>query len=194
MIEQIQTPATASGNESEEKKPEIKALDPPKEPEKEFFDTETLSLFQTGNGRLRATVAGEKSYLDVRVVRCFPQTIPDQFWALVYNTDTRAIGVIENPEELDEKSLETALQNLEMVYFRPEITRVISMKEEFGAVYFEVETDRGPRSFVSKGVREALTEDEVGTIILSDVNENRYAISDWQNLDRRSQKFLERIL
>ena len=129
----------------------------------------------------------------MKVVRCFPQTEPDLWWALLHR-DNRVIGVIPEPEKLDDESRTTAIKCLEGVYFLPQITAVHSLKEEFGAIYFEVDTDRGPRSFVSKGVREALEEIGDGDIILTDVHENRYAIPDPVRLDAKSRRLLERIL
>ena len=52
-----------------------------------------MKLFRDGSGRTRATMADEKSFLDVRVMRCFPQSIPDRFWAVAYS-DNRVIGVV----------------------------------------------------------------------------------------------------
>ena len=183
----------AQGAQGPAGKPEIKPIEPPVEPEHEFLDPGALRIFEDRKGRTRATLEGVCTYLDVKLVRCFPQSIPDRFWALAYQ-DNRVIGVIAEPQKLANDSLDTALDCLERQYFVPKITAVKSLKEEFGAVYFEVETDRGPRSFVTKAVREAQEETEEGEIFLSDVNENRYSIPDWQALDPRSRRYLERII
>ena len=177
----------------DEKKPKIKPIDPPREPEREFLELDALRIFRDASGRVRAALKDDRSHLDVRVIRCFPQSIPDRFWALTHQ-DGRVIGVIVDPDALDEESLEASLYSLEQQYFLPQITAVHSLKEEFGAIYFEVDTDRGQRSFVAKGVREALEETSDGEIILTDVNENRYAITNYQNLDSRSRRFLDRII
>ena len=190
---QEQKPADGAAEKTDEAKPEIKPIQLPPEPEHEFFEPSKLRLFGDGSGRTRATINGDRSYLDVKLVRSFPQTIPDRFWALAYQ-DNRVIGVIEDPEALDKESYQTALACLETHYFAPIITAIRSLKEEFGAMYFEVETDRGPRSFVATGVRDGIEDAETGKLILVDVDENRYRIPDWQSLDAESQRFLERII
>jgi len=184
---------TATNGNSGESKPEIKRIELPPEPEYEFLDPAKLRLFRDGSGRTRATIEDTCSYLDVKLVRSFPQTIPDQFWGLTYQ-DNRVIGVIEDPRALDEESYRVALDCLETQYFMPIITAIRSLKEDFGAVYFEVETDRGPRTFVAKAVRDSIDETETGEVILVDVDENRYCIPDWQQLDAKSQRYLERII
>lgn len=192
MTEETIAEITTPGNNGNGGENGIKPIDPPPEPEFEFIDTSILRIFSDEKGYTRATMT-EKSYLDVRVIRCFPQSIPDKYWALAY-ADNRVIGIIADPTELTEESFSAAKENLARLYFIPEITAVYSLKEEFGAIYFEVDTDRGPRSFVAKGVREALEELEGGEIFLTDVNENRYRIREWQTLDTRSRRFLERII
>ncbi len=172
---------------------EVRKIDPPREPECDEIDPARLRIWADRSAKIRATFADDKSHLDVKVVRCFPQSDPDHWWALLHR-DNRVIGVIPEPEKLDDESRETAIKCLAGVYFLPRITAVYSLKEEFGAIYFEVNTDRGPRSFVSKGVREALEEMGDGEIIFTDVHENRYAIPDPASLDVKSRRLLERIL
>ncbi len=184
---------TATSGSSGEGKPEIKPIEPPPEPEHDFLDAAKLRLFRDGSGRSRATIEDTRSYPDVKLVRCFPQTVPDQFWALTYQ-DNRVIGVIDDPRDLDRESYRVALDCLEVQYFMPVVTAIRSLKEEFGAVYFEVETDRGPRSFVAKAVRDSIDETEAGGVILVDVDENRYCIPNWLQLDEKSQRYLERII
>jgi len=194
MTEAIQEETTKQDEEAaKQEKPEIKPITHPPEPDYDFLDPARLRLFTDKSGRLRATVEEDRSFLDVNVVRVFPQSIPSGYWALT-GPDGRVIGVIAEPEKLEKSSLEAARQALQRHYFLPVITEICSLKEEFGAVYFEVETDRGPRSFVAKGVRDGIVETETGELILVDVDENRYRIPDWHRLSARSRRHLERII
>ncbi len=185
MMEQI-------ANTSDENT-DIKPIEQPDEPEYEFLDCARLTVFCDDSRRIRATVADDKSFLDVRFVRCFPNTNPDAFWALL-DRKSQVIGIIADPAELDDDSRSAGLASLEEQYFCPVVTAIRSMKEEFGAVYFDVETDRGPRSFVSKGVRESIEEQDTGNIVLTDVDENRYVIPDWTRLDAKSRKLIAHVV
>ncbi len=172
----------------------VKAIEPPLEPEFDFIPPDDVRIFTDATGKTRMAVGDKCAHLDVKIARCFPQSEPDGYWVVSYRDD-RVIGVIVDPEDLDRESLEAASARLDQQYFMPRITAVLSLKEEFGAVYFEVETDRGSRSFVTKGVREAAQEElDDGEILITDVNENRYSIPDWQSMDPRSRRLLERIV
>jgi len=193
LINMIEEPKATPSNGHAENVSDVRKIEPPREPEYDTIEPEKVRVFADSTGRIRATFDSDKSQLDIKVVRCFPQSDPDHFWALLHR-DNRVIGVIADPEELDEESRKTSLRCIEGVYFLPCITAVHSLKEEFGAIYFEVETDRGPRSFVSKGVREALEEMGDGEIILTDVHENRYTIRNVESMDQKSRRLLERII
>ena len=104
------------------------------------------------------------------------------------------IGPLVRLGELDDASREAALASLGRRYFIPTITRVMSLTEEFGAVYCEVETDRGRRQFVVRGARDALEEQDEGNLLIPDVDGNRYRITSPALLDPRSRRLLERLV
>lgn len=172
---------------------ETRPLTPPPEPEYDALDPSRLHLSLGSNGRLRATVDHDRSFLAINVVRCFPASHPDRYWALTDQTG-RVIGVIADPAKLDEASYDVVNKALARHYFRPTITRIRSVREELGAVYFDVETDHGPRSFVAKGVRDSVEVGDDGQITIVDVDDNRYRVTDWQSLDDRSRERLERLI
>ena len=164
-----------------------------REPHYEFLDPEKLRLFKDGSGRVRLTVEGDRSYLDVKVVRAFPLSHPDRYIGLLDGKD-KVIGLVVELRHLDNESRRLALRALERHYFTPTIRRIHRLTEEFGAVYFEVDTDRGGREFVVKGIRDTMEELGDGQFLITDVYGNRYRISDWRRLDVRSRRLLERVL
>ena len=164
-----------------------------REPHYEFLDPAKLRLFRDGSGRLRMTIEGERSYLEVEAVRTFPMSDPDHYVGFLDN-QSKVIGIVVELGRMDEESQRLVAESLERHYFVPTITRVYSMKEEFGAVYWDVETDRGRREFVVKGMRDAIQELDNGELLFPDVDGNRYRIVDWRQLDLRSQRLLERVV
>ena len=166
-----------------------------KEPYHDEWAVATLRLFHDDSGRLRLTVKGDRCYLDVKVVRAFPMTDPDGSVALLDACHRdMVIGPLVRLDELNADSREAALESLGRRYFIPTITRVVSLTEEFGAVYCEVETDRGPRHFVVRGARDALEEQGDGELLMPDVDGNRYRVPDLETLGPRSRRLLERIV
>lgn len=164
-----------------------------KEPEHKFLDPGRVRLFTDDSGRFRLTVEDDRCYLDVKVVRAFPLSLPDRYLGFL-NPKDRVIGLVKDPEEMDPDSRRLALERLQRRYFTPNIERIEDMKEEFGAVYFRVETDHGKRRFVVKGIRDSLVDLGEGELLIMDVDGNRYRVGDWRELDRRSQRFLERVV
>ncbi len=80
-------------------------------------------------------------------------------------------------------------------YFVPEITRVLHVREEFGFLYWDVETDKGPKEFV---MRDSVVHyaREVGPNhwLIIDVGQARYEIVDLTRLDAASRRLVRRYL
>lgn len=74
------------------------------------------------------------------------------------------------------------------------IRRGLSLRERFGTVDWEVETDRGIRTFTMRAVREHLYQSSPGRYLLSDVEGNRYDIRDLAALDPASQAWVLRYV
>jgi hypothetical protein len=74
------------------------------------------------------------------------------------------------------------------------IQRILRVKERFGTVDWEVETDRGFRTFSMRSIRENVHQPSPGRYLLSDVEGNRYDVPDLSALDAASQASLIRYL
>lgn len=168
-------------------------LDMVREPHYEGLNPKQVRLFQDGSGRTRLTIADDRSYLDVHVVRAFPFSDPEH-WIGFQDAFARSIGLIEDPGELDPASRDLTADLLRKHYFLPVIERVISLREEFGVVYVDIDTDAGRRQFVATGLRDAVVDLGDGELLISDVDGNRYRIVDWRKLDAASRRFLDRVV
>jgi hypothetical protein len=76
----------------------------------------------------------------------------------------------------------------------PVISHIKSLREEYGVVYWSVETDQGPRDFVCRGLRDSVVELPDGRLIITDVDGNRFDIPDYTQLSRAAQTILDRVL
>ena len=70
------------------------------------------------------------------------------------------------------------------------ILRVESAKERFGTVEWTVRTDRGPRSFTTRHLRDEATNPSPGRHLIADVDGGRYDVPDISALDAASQAML----
>lgn len=152
-----------------------------------------FDLFTDTSGRLRLTMKGERSYLDVRVARAFPFSYPGEYFALQDGAG-KVICMVRRLKDLPEEARKLAEAALDRQYFIPVIGQVKSLREEYGVVYVDVETDRGPKQLVATGLRDAIVDLGDGELLLADVDGNRFRIPDWRRLDGRSRKFLERVV
>jgi Domain of unknown function (DUF1854) len=168
-------------------------LDLAREPHYDSLPEERLRLFRDESGRLRLEIEDDRTYLDVKVVRAFPFSDADHFFGFLDGRD-KLVGVVEEPGKLDADSLYLAKEALKRRYFIPTIRDVISLKEEYGAVYVDVVTDYGPRHFVAKGLRDAIVNLGGGELLIADVDGNRYRIENWHKLNLQSRRFLERVV
>ena len=104
------------------------------------------------------------------------------------------IGLLHDPDLLDAESRRTVDEELEKRYFVPVVERVLSVKEEYGTVYWTVETDRGEKEIVVRNLRDNLQELSSSRIIITDVDGNRFEFPDINKLDGRSHGIIMRNL
>ena len=101
------------------------------------------------------------------------------------------IGLIKDINDLDKSSRNVIDQALEKIYFIPKITKIYRIEEEFGVTRWEVETQKGKRSFDIKSRRKDVRPYGNGRIIIHDIDGNRYEIKDYTELDEESREILK---
>ncbi len=126
------------------------------------------------------------THLDVRLRRCFPQTLPERYLS-VMNRKNEEIGVIRDPRAFPPEQLGLIRRGVELAYFIPKITKIMLADGKAGIVYCEVETDRGYREFAVSDPRQNVTNPDPSRFIIQDVHGNRYEIFDVSELDAKSQ-------
>jgi hypothetical protein len=157
-----------------------------------YLDPAKLRFFRHG-AALRLTVEDEASYLKVAVMRAFPLSHPQQHLS-VRDGENKEIGLLVDPAALDRDNRSLLAEELERRYVVPVIRRIRGIKERFGTVDWEVETDRGVRTFTTRNMREKVVQPSPGRYLLTDVDENRYDVRDFGALDPASQSWLLRHL
>jgi hypothetical protein len=161
------------------------------------IDTEELHYldpsiirFERAGARLHLDLGGT-AYRNVVVTCAFPLSLPLHFLS-VRDADNNEIGMIKDAGELDAENQRVIMAALERHYLMPIIQRVLRVKERFGTLDWEVMTDRGPRAFTTRDLRENVVNPSPGRTLLTDVDGNRYDVRDMYALDRASQVWLLR--
>ncbi len=138
-------------------------------------------------------------YPMVSLRRCFPLSATDTN-ILVRVPDTeesrgREVGMLTGLDGLDEGSRAAIMRELKLFYFVPTIRSIHSIREEFGFLYWSVQTDRGPKDFIMRdNITSSTRRVSDGRWLIIDINQTRYEVRDITNLDATSQKLLRRYL
>lgn len=157
------------------------------------MNADDITIFYQPDARLRLTIKDDKSYLTVKPAWAAPLSRPDTYLALL-DSKGEEIVMLNDPEALAPESLRAVREELRQRYLTATVKSVVSAKQEYGATYWDVETDRGQREFITQNLQENalwLSDDH---LLLLDVDANRFEISAISQLDPRSRLIIEGIL
>ena len=145
--------------------------------------------------------AGEKSekkefFERIVIFRCFPVTNPSEFLS-VREPDSKKmgrgkeIGMIRYMKDFPEEQQKLFLEELDRRYFSPGITKINSVKDKFGYMYWEAETDAGNMTFILNNPFSNIRLLEDGRIFINDIDGNSFQIKEPNKLDPNSFKKIE---
>jgi len=159
----------------------------------EFVDADAIRLFREPEWRLRLTIEGDRSYTRVKVVRAAPLSEPDRYICFLDVKD-EAICMVKDLSDLRGEYHELVRQELEARYLTAYVSRVVSLRNEYGVSYWEVETDRGRREFLAKNVAENAQWLGERRLFILDVDGNRFEFTDLDKLDKQSLAYIDVVL
>ncbi len=140
---------------------------------------------------------GEKEFFErVTAVRSFPITDPD-YYISIREPDSRnrekgnEIGLIENINIFDKATVALLNSELDKRYFTPKITKITSLKEKLGHIYWDVVTDAGKFSFVVRNAGSNIRTLEDNRVLVFDIDGNCFEIPNPDKLDKASYKKIE---
>lgn len=152
-----------------------------------FLDPAEVKFFRVADA-LRITIAGDRSCLRVVPMYSFPLSMRDRYISL-RDMEGNELGMIRNLDELSKDARKLLAAELRKRYFTPLICEIKSISDKFGVVEWEVETDRGPKKFITRSLHDSLKESGSG-LIITDMENNRYEIRDFSQLDSDSMAIL----
>ena len=157
-----------------------------------YLEPGDFVLLRTESGGLRLTLADDKSFLRVKAKRCFPFAFPSKYVSIRDGSDEE-IGIIRDLADLSGDYRRWIEDDLEIRYFTPRVKSISQVRHRFGGVEWYLETDRGSKKIITKGVHDTMTEIEPGRHIITDVDGNRYEIFT-KALDEASRGLLDRLI
>lgn len=152
-----------------------------------------IELFYAPPGRLRATIGGRFSFIEVKIFRAWPLSRPDEYISMQHGGDEE-FAMLMSLDELEPVSRAVAAEELKRRYLTALIREIIQIRSEFGVTYWRVNTDRGERDFVVQSLSESCIWLSEQHILILDVDGSRFEIQDRTALDPVSAQKLEAVL
>jgi hypothetical protein len=138
-------------------------------------------IFEGTYSLLHCTVKGDTLYRGVFAVRMFPVSYPDQFISLRHHDieeKVREIGMIPDLNEYPEAAQRLVRASLDRHYYEQIISRIHEVRNEFGLLFFTVETQRGREEFIMPWRHDRAEDYSANGKLLLDVSDNRYIVPD----------------
>ena len=132
-------------------------------------------------------------YNKIYLIRNFPFEYKYQY-ITVLNSDMKEIGIIRSTEDFPEEQKSLLEKELDRRYYMPKITEIKKMKEKMGFTNWTVDTDFGEVTFSVRDTYKNMVKLPKGRCIITDVDGNRYEISDINQLDKKSYKKIELLI
>jgi len=152
-----------------------------------FFASNEIAFSRAGDA-LRMTIEGDRSCLRVVPMYAFPHSMRDRYISL-RDMDGNELGMIRSLGGLDKSTRKLLEEELRRRYVTPVILEIISVSDKYEVVEWEVETDRGRKTFVTRSLHDSLTV-SADSLIVTDMESNRYEIHDRSQLDPHSAAIL----
>ncbi|MFP4175983.1 MAG: DUF1854 domain-containing protein [Planctomycetota bacterium] len=154
---------------------------------------DSIRLKRHENGKDVVLELNGETHLISRVASAFPISASEEV-VVFFDAEGEEIGMLQDPEGLEEQSRELLQHELERSYFMPRILEIEDMAEELGVESWTVVTNKGKRTFEIRAPRRNVRKVGDNRVIIKDVDANRYEIEDWTRLDRNSLRLLMRHL
>jgi len=159
-----------------------------------YLNKENASFFKTEGGFVGMKTDDGK-WDRVQIIRLFPFTGPDEYIAIrTMEERSKEIGVIKNIKDVSKSDAKLIKEQLNLHYFTPVITKIIDIKDEYGYAYFHVMTDRGECRFAINMGGNGVVRLSDTRLLITDLDENRFEITDVGALTIKEQKKLDLFL
>jgi len=152
--------------------------------------TEHVDLFRREDGRLvlRYESDGKPVETPIRVACCFPWAHREKLISL-RDDKGRELRLVETLAQLDAQARQLIMEELNSAFFVPLITEVKSIERQAELFLWRVETNAGPRNFLTGHDEHPRTLPN-GRVLIRDVSNDLYIIDDPKTLNAKSCKLL----
>ena len=161
----------------------------------EFTAPGDVRFFRNAQGFLGLELkSGEKTtHPRVQLRRALPLTNPSRF-ICVADMDDNEVAVLEDITLLDEDQANLVSAELDLRYYTPVVTEIRSIKEKMGSYYIDLSIGEHKKNAAVKDITKNLRQLPGSSIVLTDVDGNRYLIEDLSVVKTKALRLLEPYL
>jgi hypothetical protein len=159
------------------------------------LDFSEIKFEQGNDGFLRLQYYDDKIYHNITCIRLFPLTNPDKYISVcrVEENEYIELGIILDISLLNSDQQEIVRRHLELRYFIPEIIDIYKITTKNHTEIWDVLTDKGEKQFIVKDKNENVWIFKK-KIVINDVNNIKYKISEYQKLPKKARILIEKYL
>ena len=151
-----------------------------------FYLTEKDKITVYENNLVNVERESGEKYEMLEPRRLFPVSNLESYITLL-DGEGEEIAIIKAISDLSEDSRKVIRESLSNYYLVPKITRIVAITEKYGTLRWDVETDRGVKSFDIRNRNHDIKVQKSGTVRVRDADDNRYVIDDYKLLDAHSR-------
>ena len=162
-----------------------------------YLDTAKIEFKRTEGGLLNMKYEGQE-YKAVILQRAFPISSP---WAYVavkgaaeHKDMSKEIGISKDTGTLSAESRKLVEEELRQRYYVPVIRAITSLKDEYGQVYMNIETDAGKKRIVAPNSNASFVRLGGDRLMIIDIDGNRYEILSLSAADKKTLRLLEVVI
>lgn len=154
-----------------------------------YLDCKGIRIELKTGVRLRITLSDGQVFDEVEPRRMFPITNANKYISIV-DSKGDELFIIKDLTQLDAQSRENLSTALERFYLIPKIREIKGVEEKFGLLLWKVKTDRGDFEFDIQNRHSDIKLLSNGRVLIRDSNDNRYEITNYSKLPRKSKYLL----
>jgi hypothetical protein len=143
-------------------------------------------------GNIRLVLDGGQSYDQVKIIRAFPISDPENGFSIV-NQDGHELVWFESFDQLSAENQRIARSSLEQIEFIPVISKITDLNTYALPSIWDIETDRGMTKLKLK-TEQDIRRVSAEALLITDANGIQYLIKNRKTLDKFSKKVLDRFM
>jgi len=151
-----------------------------------------INLEKDPFGNIRLVLDGGQSYDQVKIIRAFPISDPENGFSIV-NQDGHELVWFESFDQLSAENQRIARSSLEQIEFIPVISKITDLNTYALPSIWDIETDRGMTKLKLK-TEQDIRRVSAEALLITDANGIQYLIKNRKTLDKFSKKVLDRFM